>query len=418
MQNVTIEPKANIISPRSRRWRGPVVAALLSLLGVTLIWRMAPPPNWESDLVSGKSRPLGFTRDGQLVSLDDGRLTVRETATGTLLDLIVSHEPVSTQWDWGELTPNGEWVILRGKNSPHLLHVLDWRNGQPRCPPIQVAYTNPTGAISSPNGRFKQIASGAARHSIVDLSTGMILCDCRYQAQFARDTQQFATFDSRDNQGVVFHSLEEGREIGRASLPPAPVGKWSGLGQWHGDRLELETKEPHAPKGNSPSNGYNRRTWSFRVSDAQFTDMQAEPALVGSMLPVKVGAALQTYWESGDGWAMRVAPHNPPPEKVVGGWNWLSACLPSDPFRWIPVTGSEWQLVSRETGKPLHRPIFGKAFGVAVSPDGKWLALGGERLRVWHLPPRSRLPWILLTAIGPWLPLAWSRWRRVKLTPS
>ena len=108
MSEVTIEANATIISPRLRHWRGPVIAAVLSLLGAVVVWRMAPRPDWTSDLVPGRSRPVGFTGDGKLVSLDDGRLTVRKTATGELLDLSEHQERVSTHWDWGEMTADGE----------------------------------------------------------------------------------------------------------------------------------------------------------------------------------------------------------------------------------------------------------------------------------------------------------------------
>ena len=410
---MTIDTSPDRKSTALSGWRGPLVAALLSIVFATLDWRKAPPPNWTTDLVPGKSRPVGFTRDGKLVSLDDGHITVREAATGQLLDPIERPSPFSGRWDWGELTPDGEWVILREVNSPNQLHVISRHDGQPRCPPIPVTYSNPTN--TSPNGRYKHVFSGKDQQSIVDLTNGTILCDTPFYVQFSPDSQSFVSFDIHNAQYVVFHSVTDGRELGRALLRSAPVGKWHGLGQWHGDRLELEAKQPHPPAGGTPSQGYDRRTYSFRVSGLELTDMREEPALAGSMIPVKVGMALQTCWVSGDGWATRDTPHNPPSENLVGWWNWFSARIPTDPFRWVPVTGSEWQLVSRTTGQPLHRPIFGKAFGVAISPDGQWLAFGGEQLRVWHLPPRSRLPGALLLAAVPWLVLVWWRWRRARI---
>ena len=385
--------------------------AILSLTLGSLVWFRDPAPVWTSSDYLNIS-PLGYSSDGQLVTLAKSvnsawRLQIWDVATGKSLRQQELPDSIRRKalGGWGEMTPDGEWVILRdenpGTNGMHSLFVISWRDGRERCPPIPVKHSNPS--RMSPDGRYKQRFIDLANREqlgIVDLSTGETLYPSVFSIQFSPDSQQWASLEDEGNQKlVVFRSLADGREFGRQVLPAAPWQKWSRLGASNGDRLEIETER----KIPLPRKGTESETWSFRVAGTALSDMQLEPALWGRMEYLPSGDVPQTWLASGNGWAIRSSDGHRIDPRLVDSWNWCVGWIPGNPFRWHPIERSHWQLVSRQTGEPLHRPIVLVGPQATESPDGGWLATGGQRLHVWRLPPRSPYWTTLCAASLPWL---------------
>ncbi len=394
------------------RW--PLTLFLSGVLAA-IVWGRPPLPDWVSETVEGKTCPIGFTPDGLMVSLDSpdnvkakSALRVREAATGRIVRTIKLGYPVSNT---AELTPDGEWAILRRPfSSPiHQILVTSIRTGEPRCPPI-LDESPPRGKYS-PDGRYKAvyptyISNTSSPGFIADLTTGIPLYPTEALAEFSPDnTQWISVDDSKVPHEFVFHRLHDGKEIGRSPLPVIPGMSRMILERWSPGRLEFIAIVANGKAKNA-------RRYSLRVEGVTLFDLHPDP-LFSDYSPVEQGGG----WEKGDDWAIRVSADSWAARGVSGGQSWLVLKLLRNPrtSHWLSFR-YRWQPISIKTGEPIGRGIVlvegDYVFNIPMflSHDGKWLAEAGDRLRVWRVPQPTtwgRVAWTLLAAAVPWL--AWLR---------
>ena len=141
--------------------------------------------------------------------------------------------------------------------------------------------------------------------------------------------------------------------------------------------------------------------WSFRLNGRNLSEMQPAPVLTGHFdQPTDTNSRCL----SGEFWAARVKDGPSRHWRLANLWNWPNYKLKIKQWPvWYPGQEHEWHLISPETGAALHRPIVFGDEKFCSSPDGQWLAVGGNRLRVWHVPPRSPVTVAILAALAPWL---------------
>lgn len=395
------------------RW---ILVPLLSLMVGISVWKRPPAPTWVSEEVVGGTCPIGFLANGDVVCLDSpgnvdakATLRIREAATGRVLR---SHELGLAVSDTAEITPDGEWAILRRPYSDpvHQILVTSLKTGERRCPPI-VDESHPVGKFS-PNGRYKAVypanfTNSNAMGHIADLSTGQLLYPADQQVVFSPDNQQWVGRETSGlKQFLVFHSLEDGCELGRSPVPEIPGMSRLLLQSWVGDRLEF-----YAEVANGKAS--NGRWYSVRVRGTELTDLQVDPNASD------FSSVEQYQWYvKGDGWVMRVSKDNWASRGLTGRGNWFVLKLLRNPrTRPMMTFNYRWQPISPTTGEPLGRGIVlveGDDSGnipMKHSPDGRWLAEAGKHLRVWQVPQPDNLlqrgVWALLAAAAPWLLFLW-----------
>ncbi len=334
-------------------------------------------------------------------------LRIRDANTGQVLQEHVLGFPVS---DTAELTPDGEWVLLRRPYSDpvHQLLVTSIRTGQQRCLPV-TDESHPRGKMS-PDGRYKAVyplyfTNQMGMGSIADLSTGKSLYPADQQVEFSPDNLRWVGIDtSGSKDSFVFHALDDGREIGRAPVPEIPDMSRLLLQRWTSERLEFIAIIANGPVQNA-------RRYSLRVHGTELTDLQAEP-LLSHYSPVDKSI----WWEKGDNWAFQVSPANWGSRGLSesgGILNWLTLKLLRNPRTRRLVEGHyRWQPISPTTGEPIGRGIVvvegdqGFNIPMKLAADGRWLAEAGDRLRVWQVPAPERYQrklWTLVVAVLPWL---------------
>ncbi len=396
-----------------------MAACLLSMWAGFNVWSRPSAPTWVSETVTGGSKPLGFTPEGMLVSLDSSdnvaapsMLRVREAATGKIVQEHLLGIPLNY---FGELTPDGESVILQlpMTGAKDQMLVISRKTGQRRYPPIRD--TSVTWLPQMPDSRYRVMAVGipgdttGKSASIFDLTTGKFLYPTDDRAVFSPDGQQWVSLDQDGRSPwLVFRSLADGHEIGRTLAPEFPAAQGILLAGWTHDRLEL------AARFDLPLDGDETRNWSFRVDGTQLTDKRFEPAHTAQNLYYK---SEYSWWVGGDDWAARASYETGDDNWFVHRWNRSIRRLPGRDR--LQIKGFyRWQLVSPTTGEPNAREIqvienwYDIPF--VASRDGRWLVEAGKQLRVWRLPPppqSKQLPGALLAAAAPW-GLLFLRWRR------
>ena len=410
---------------RCGRW---FVVPLLSSAAAAYVWFQPPAPSWVSETVAGGICPIGFTPDNHLVCLESpdnvsakSALQVREAATGRVVRTHVLGFRVS---DNAELTPDGEWALLRQPFSHpvHELLVISVRTGQQRCPPV-ADESHPRGKMS-PDGRYKAvyphyIADTNAMGEIADLSTGQSLYPADQKVEFSPDNQRWIAIDqSASSPMFVFHALDDGRELGRSPVPKIQGMSRLLLSRWAGDRLEFIAIVPRGGRVQ------NSRRYSIRVDGTELSDLQPEPQLSDYATEDQ-----GVWWDKGDHWAVRVSADNWA-ARGIHGWNkWLVLKLLRNPrTRFMAPFHYRWQPVSPSTGEPIGRGVVlfegdhGFNITMIISPDGHWLAEAGQQIRVWQIPVRdeeAHALWTLFAAAVPWLLFLWrSQPKSVVLSPS
>jgi hypothetical protein len=228
------------------RW---IVVPLISILAGVWVWFQPPAPTWISEVVVGGTCPIGFRPNGDVVCLDSpgnvaakSTLRIREAATGRVIQTHVLDFAVS---DTAEITPDGEWAILRRPYSDpvHQILVTSLTTGERRCPPI-ADESHPRGKFS-PNGRYKAVyptnfTTPNGPGQIADLSTGKLLYPAAQQVAFSSDNQRWVALDNSGlKPWLVFHSLDDGRELGRSPVPEIPGLSMLLLQNWVGERLDF-----------------------------------------------------------------------------------------------------------------------------------------------------------------------------------
>lgn len=415
-----------VTAPSKRRFpRMRLIAVcLLSIWAGFYTWSRPPAPTWVSETVTGGSNPIGLTSDGLLVSLDSpdnvkaqSMLRVREAATGRIVQEHLRGIPLA---DYGELTPDGESVILLlpMTGAKEQMLVVSRKTGQRRYPPIVVneVFWHPL----SDNGQYRVMGIGIAGDttgkyaSIFDLTTGKFLYPSDSKAEFSPDSRQWVSLDEQGSQPwLVFRSLADGHEIGRTLAPEFPGAAHIDLAGWSRDRLEL------AALFRLPSGGDVTRNWSFRVEGTMLADKRFEPAHTAHAEVSKITGMTSDYswWLGGDDWAARASYESKGANWLADRWNGWVRWMPGGKRLFLKAS-YRWQLVSLSTGEPNAREIqvIDDLFNIpfVASRDGRWLVEAGKRLRVWRLPPppqSEQLPGALLAAAAPWV-LLLVRWRR------
>ena len=414
------------------------MAFVLAVGGGSTVWLWPVRPTWRSERTStansSEIRPLGITREGQLVTAETVesapsaelnhytmtlRLRMWDLATGQLLE----EHPLGFDadqsdrsgllfysiHDTAEFANEGNSVLWFTKDyltwSPaNVLLEIDWRKGQLRRPAIAVS--SPISAPTSPNGRYRFVhGPHYMPATIIDLQTGATTLDSLFsQGVFSPQSDVWAAFDDHDDEigEIVFQSLVDGQELGRtafpAHLPDEGDRIWAGhdLVYWQGTRIGLERRSV------DPGELWLYQVWSLAVSpEFQLSDPRREPALTRMMKQPGPYITSSTRWETGTDWIAHTTYRVSRLQTVADALNSVVSNLPGRPQNlfWHPGAQTVWQKVSPETGQPLHRPIHIHGEWHVVSPDGQWLVSGGVQLEAYHLPPNSRWPWVIV-AIG------------------
>lgn len=385
---------------------------LISMIAGVSVWVQPTAPTWISEDVVGGTCPIGFRPNGDVVCLDSpgnvaakSTLRIREAATGRVIQTHTLGFAVS---DTAEITPDGEWAILRQPFSApaHQILVTSLNTGARRCPPI-ADESFPNGKFS-PNGQYKAVYPGYYTNTysmghIADLSTGQLLYPADQQVMFSPDNERWVALEASGLKWwFVFHSLEDGRELGRSPVPEIPGMSRLLLRNWTRERLEFIAVVANGGNQNS-------RWYSLCVQGNELAVLQPDP-VASDYSP----GEQHNWYEKGDGWTIRVSPANWASRGINGRGSWIVLKLLRNP-RTRPMTKfhHRWQPISPTTGRPIGRGIVlvegdeGFNIPMKLAPDGRWLAEAGKRLRVWHVPQPNNLLqrslWTLLAAAIPWL---------------
>ncbi len=371
-------------------------AALLFLSAVAggIVWNLPLPPTWEYTSPSeGTISVLGITKEGRVVTLDfpsddelPPQLRVRDVESG---GVIVDVPTPGTNYRSGVISGDGQSVILDWKFGGEV-QVVSLKDGKPRYPAL---YARDINACSA-DGRFAVMKENDNR--IVNLTTGEFKWQCDDETLFSPDSHQYLTVRQEgDNYFLSIRSLADNHEVLSDLIPGVSGGKYNWLQKWTGDRLYVSYCFKVAG-----SNFTDRRCWSYDTSGYRLSDPQLDPDSYSRL----VNPRTYSHRYSRDDWAGEQQLHFPPPEgsllyriqDTLYDWNL--------PFGLIDIEYS-WQAYSLQTKRPMGERIRGLHHDMQRSSDGRWLADGGDQLRVWRLPAKrdwSRWIQVILAATLPW----------------
>ena len=108
----------NLICRAGRR--RTLIAVILTMVILCVGGNSNPDPVWSHDFTGGKTQPIGITRRGELVALEEhpsrNCLTVYEVSSGRML---LRHTVPSNPEDGGVLTHDGERLVLFPVSMPN-----------------------------------------------------------------------------------------------------------------------------------------------------------------------------------------------------------------------------------------------------------------------------------------------------------
>lgn len=292
-------------------------------------------------------------------------------------------------------------------------------DGRSRFPPWPVGRVREL--LTSPDGRYLLVMrewdakQSHNAHSLIDLHTGQEVLSIPLQDDMTSGrTQQdgflgnrgmIFTEDFRELVSLeygaalrwvlVFRSIPTGLEVARVPLPEIRKVAELGLRICQSGRIWLWYQ---LERGYAPS-----RLISFRLKAHEVLDQRQEPGF--DFVP---GFDDPDEWSNsiiGNGWKAYGQFSENRRSRVRQSWNQVASALR---LRWdlddeLAPEGSVQfvtPLNDRNIGPSI--PIMGydgTNFSFDISPDGHWLADGGDRLRVYRTPPPgrwNRLPGVLL----------------------
>ena len=230
-----------------------LIAVLLTVVILCMGGNSNPDPVWSHDFTGGKSQPMGITRRGELVALEEhpsrSCLTVYEVSSGRML---LRHTVPSNPEDGGMLTPDGERVVLfpvlhdthsavRQYFSPSHLAVVRISDGKTLLDDYEVhgvSRFSDGEILISPDGRYVEALDASGHPHLYDMEAGKLLW---YSSQplFSPDSKSCVELNrSWQATSLRLRSMEDGHVIGKFPLPFKRDTNVT-LKSWVGDRLEF-----------------------------------------------------------------------------------------------------------------------------------------------------------------------------------
>jgi hypothetical protein len=391
-------------------WRRYALAVAAGLAAAAGTWVWLEGPTWRSSAAGPGTLPH-FSRDGRTLTTCHGqelkpgapfapRLVRWDVATGRMLaDVPVAWEgppPAMPEWAAFTFLPDDARVLvgvpLRDPPRHHYVYyTYDAATGQRLAGPVQADHWMQD---CSDDGRwfmarqdnYKGLAVVAAATGETALRLGPGPDAHPWSVAFAPGGGRVAVH-WRPEKGsgphaVVIHELPSGRELRRLPLPDRP---WQRVNEWRGDgRLYAEVNDPD-PSG---PRSYFRRSYSFSLADADFGAERPEPLLAGH---VAGGGGGQTFWEAGPGWVAHIDLLGARRSPVEQALDWLDRRLGTS-LAPRPVGRGRVRMLDAATGAArCELPLV--TYPCAVSPDGRWVAAGGEAIEMWAVPPPRKGLW-------------------------
>ena len=395
---------------RVRMWRCSL-AVIFSIAIFSFAWFFPQQPRWVVETKPGHAYVLGFTDQGEVLTLHNEELTpgtartvrltfiIREMMTGKELRRF----PIPSEYNKTPiLLPDGKGVVLCSDPRNQLIKLASLNLNDGSITPQIDNYTTSDFRCFSPDGRYWCVANAEGDNFIYDSMLKKISFPTR-KAFFNSDNQRLVMEDSSADQvAFKFYALSTGQELGRVELP-YPWQTILKFRSWEGDRIEFWIEEQDVSR---------KTLYSCDVSHYQLSDLRREPDWKGAV--INNGSGLTEYLQGAHWagvwtaqWNEMYTEHSLHTlwDRTVVYLGLRSYMLPA------PSPVFTWQSLNPQTGEPIRRPIpICSYLGCRVSPDGRLLFAHDRKLKCWDVDPPSRLPLTIATVAGMWILLWKSRW--------
>jgi hypothetical protein len=400
------------------RHRRMILLTLLSIVASYVVWCRPIPPLWEHAPTAESILVLGITGDGRVVSVDRpagddaiARLRVRDNGTGKIIsDLEIPDTGVSTYCEQGVVSGDGNAAILGSSRSPQVV-IVSLQNGALLHPPVSPATGRTYIGSCSPDGTYVVVTTvGDGEFGTVsrllDLKTGEFSWACEPDTQFSPDSQLFLCYRfSGGMMHVTIRLISDNSLKLSDSVPQYMGGNGVSVCGWSDNRLYVNYGHSY-PRTTITE----RQCWSYATTGSCLSDPRDEPLFRGRIVNSQCYASRVCKGEIRGEYRYDFRPEidsiASQIRNTVRSWG-----MPIESW----VEQDSWQPLTRD-GATVGARVEGLRHGFKTSADGKWLAAGGNNLRVWKLPAyRSLARWcyVFLAASAPW-GLWWILRRRTK----